>query len=548
MYKHTISLIVCALASFPLFSQSETGGRDIEPEKLGYQPELMTFSQRDMLIYKSRLSHSTIWPSNEWVEDPTPTTEHYGFNDWVWRKLFDEDLIRFSDSDYSITINPILQLNGGVEFTEDSRLLGENGRGVRVAGHIGRQFRFESKLIESQVFAPGYINNFISQRRVVPGQGIARPFYTDGWDHRWASGNISYTPSKYFNFSLGQGRFFYGEGYRSLFLSDNALNYPYFRIETTVGPFKYVNLWTQMYDIRPSVNLNPGNRKKWISTHYLSWNVNDRLNLNLFEAVVLRSDTTNGGFDASYFNPIILYRPVEDQIDSRLGNALIGAGASYDLLDELKVYSQFILDEFNFSAIRASEGSWLNKFGYQLGAQYINSPFDDPNQLYSIRVEWNRVRPFTYTHVKTLTNYGHYNQPLAHPLGTDFDEWLIRGNYIYKRWMFTIHYSRARRGLAENSAGVYYSEGTNLWTSYSNRSRDIGFSATDNPSTIIQNIRAQAAYEFNPRWKMNVFAMVGYRSGATYPFTVNNGVEDEYSGLWFSMGIRTDLYRSFSDF
>ncbi len=34
---------------------------------------------------------------------------------------------------------------------------------------------------------------------------------------------------KYINFTLGRGKNFFGEGYRSFFLSDNAYSYPYFK-------------------------------------------------------------------------------------------------------------------------------------------------------------------------------------------------------------------------------------------------------------------------------------------------------------------------------
>ena len=37
-------------------------------------------------------------------------------------------------------------------------------------------------------------------------------------------------------------------------------------------------------------------------------------------------------------------------------------------------------------------------------------------------MEHNRVRPFTYSHRDSVANYTHYNQPLAHPLGANFNE------------------------------------------------------------------------------------------------------------------------------
>lgn len=487
---------------------------------------------------------------------------------WYYRKAFYDPLFILAGGDsttyYRIEANPFFQTTAGVELDASSsnRTLYENGRGAYIKGQIGSQLFFNTTIMESQTVTTRYLDSYIENREVVPGQGIARRFGTNGWDHRWASGNISYTPSQYFNFSLGQGRFFYGNGYRSLFLSDNSLNYPYFRIESTFGPVKYVNLWTQMYDIRNSVMAGDGNRKKWLSTHYLSWNVTDRLNISFFESVMSRSDTNNAGFDVSYLNPIIFYRPIEDQIGSRLGNAVLGMGASYDILKSedvpnrvqdkyrLRAYGQFVLDEFNLAALRDNSGSWLNKFGYQLGVRYnhLIEQYDGDVIGISVLAEYNHVRPFTYTHSKTLTNYAHYSQPLAHPLGTDFKEWVFRAQATYNRWLFTLHYSVAERGVSEIINGEYFGQGSDLWVTYNSRSRDEGYDAGGSPSVMINNFRAEAFYEFNPSWKMGLFASLGYRSGPMYPLVTEdlNPLQTSDS-WWINFGLRTDLFRSFSD-
>jgi len=75
----------------------------------------------------------------------------------------------------------------------------------------------------------------------------------------------------------------------------------------------------------------------------------------------------------------------------------------------------------NFEAIKANDGDWKLKNGAQLGLKWIDvagvSHLD-------MQIEWNAVRPYTYTHQRVATNYSHYNAPLAHPLGTNFKEWL----------------------------------------------------------------------------------------------------------------------------
>ena len=67
-------------------------------------------------------------------------------------------------------------------------------------------------------------------------------------------------------------------------------------------------------------------------------------------------------------------------------------------------------------------GWWGNTFGIQTGFKYIDvagiSNLD-------IQGEYNIVRPYTYTHSlrnDLISNYTHYNQPMAHPLGANFYE------------------------------------------------------------------------------------------------------------------------------
>ncbi|MBK9515386.1 MAG: gliding motility protein RemB, partial [Flavobacteriales bacterium] len=92
-------------------------------------------------------------------------------------------------------------------------------------------------------------------------------------------------PGKYFNFTLGQGRNFFGEGHRSLMLSDEAYSYPYLRITTSIWKIKYVNLFTMMNDIRGADGARATcNASTPACT--TSWNVSKRLNVALFESIV----------------------------------------------------------------------------------------------------------------------------------------------------------------------------------------------------------------------------------------------------------------------
>ena len=308
---------------------------------------------------------------------------------------------------------------------------------------------------------PTYMDTLARATQVTAGEGYAygeAPNYTH---YDW-NANLSWDPGKAFNFTLGRGKNFFGEGYRSLLLSDEAYSYPYLKVTTTVWKIKYVNLFSMMNDIR-GADGDPANyHTKYTSMHYLSWNANKRLNVALFEAVVWNSGDSAypRGFDINYLNPIIFYRPVEFSLGSP-DNALLGGGLNLKLGKRTLVYSQVMLDEFLLSQVRAGTGWYANKQAVQLGV-VSRGAFKVPGLL--LRAEWNYVRPFMYTHSDTRQNYAHHGQPLAHPYGSNFQEVLVHAEWSHARWRHGLRMSMA--WLGKDST---YSNGNNIFRPESDR-------------------------------------------------------------------------------
>ena len=128
-------------------------------------------------------------------------------------------------------------------------------------------------------------------------------------------------------------------------MSDNAFNYPYLKITTNVWRFKYTNLYAEFQDLKTPYNPDLGFHKKYGTFHYLSYAVNKRLNIGLFESIIWKAEDSSGyrGFDINYLNPVIFYRPVEFSVGSP-DNALLGVNLSYKLAD--KIY--FFFSEIGF--------------------------------------------------------------------------------------------------------------------------------------------------------------------------------------------------------
>ena len=84
------------------------------------------------------------------------------------------------------------------------------------------------------------------------------------------------------------------------------------------------------------------------------------------------------------------------------------------------------LDEFASESVVSGNGSYQNKSGYQLGIKVQNA-FNVPNLF--LQAEYNRVRPYTYSHNTVVLNYGNSNQALAHPWGASFYEAIFIARY-----------------------------------------------------------------------------------------------------------------------
>ena len=109
-----------------------------------------------------------------------------------------------------------------------------------------------------------------------------------------------------------------------------------------------------------------------------------------------------------------------------------------------------------------------------------------------VQLETNRVRPFTYSHNDTIANYTHYNQPLAHPLGANFQEVIGIVNYQpAPRWYL---YARAiyyQQGL--DSAGINF--GGNIFRDYRTRTANEGFEVAGGRKATCFNGLLQVSYE-----------------------------------------------------
>lgn len=341
--------------------------------------------------------------------------------------------------DFDLSINPMMNFGMMKEADNDQRLF-YNSRGVAVRGKIANRIGFSASITDNQERNPTYVQNWITERQAVPGAGYYKEFKAAGGvDYFDARGYVTFGVTKYIDVAFGYDKNFIGNGQRSLFLSNFGNNNLFLKLNTRIWKFNYQNLFMELTNAHQA-GTDRLLGKKYASLHHLDIGLTKWLNLGLFEGVVF--GRTNR-FELGYLVPVIFFRSIERNLGSP-DNSIVGMDFKANVAKTAQLYGQLLLDEFKLSEVKANKGWWANKFGYQLGAKYIDA-FTIKNL--DLQLEWNRVRPFTYTHYDSVANYTHYNQPLAHPLMANFNE-----------WTGVLRYRPMPRLMIEGRA-IYYSQG-----------------------------------------------------------------------------------------
>ena len=387
--------------------------------------------------------------------------------DGIFNNLYKNaaQLFEYKSDVFEFKINPFFDFELGRDLENDETIF-LNKRGLEFFGALDDKFYFYSSIHENQSNFLSYIDSFIVDKRAIPGQGSFKNFdsslfnFEKSYDYGNAMAYLGYRTSKHTQLELGHGKHFLGNGMRSLLLSEFANNYFYLKFNVDVWKIHYQSIFAELGALSSLVTAqNELLTKKYMATHYLSIKATPRLEIGLFESVIFARENN---FEFQYLNPVILYRTVEHFIDSP-DNVLLGLNINWHAWQNLRLYGQVMFDEIRRSQLFSGSGWWGNKYGIQMGFKYfnvLNIPTLD------IQGEMNIVRPFTYSHFRPTTlvpeysvsSYSHFNQSLAHPLGSNFREFILslkyqalKRLYIYSRYIYA---SKGQNGVNNIGADI----------------------------------------------------------------------------------------------
>lgn len=468
--------------------------------------------------------------SGEWAEngDGAIDSKLPWFKGTFYKKQ--PDLVHVKTDNFFLSLNPVLAVQGIYESTDpdvDNPLL-LNSRGIEARGRIANKIGFYTFFTDNQENPVSYVGDFINRREAVPGADYFQTPGENKVDYLQARGYIDFAAVKdHINVTFGYDKQYWGDGIRSLFLSDFAANATFLRLNTRIWKLNYQNLYMEL---TPQYQRSSDTRlgHKYATMHHLSINATKWLNVGLFEGVVFdRKDR----YEFSYMVPIIFYRQIE-RANGSPDNALLGINFKALAAKHLQFYGQLLLDEFRFKELTSGDGWWGNKFGVQLGGKYYDA-FTVKNL--DLQAEINLVRPFTYTHNDSMANYTHYNQPLAHPLGAGFVELVGIARYQpIKNLYLTLKGMYYKQGVDSGSSNY----GSNIFLVNTNRpAGDYGYGVVNGVKATCMLANLNASYEL----RENLFIDLGYtlrRYSYDDGLLPNNTSNAVYGGLRLNLARR----------
>jgi hypothetical protein len=426
-------------------------------------------------------------------------------------KMFNEDLLHRKSNKGEIKLNPVFTAeyssNKDVGFKQNYHA------GIKLFTSYDRKLFLNTELYYCLQNLSGQEKMFIDSFDILPYFGKPVHAFRDNYGSLQFSAELTYKPTSHIYFHIGRGKHFIGNGYHSLFLSDQTHLYPYVKTSVNIWKIKYIWMFAKLDDYELSGIAETNElRDKALFLHYLSLNLTERININFFEALITNPYDLNGkrkGYEIAYFNPVIFYRPVEFYSGSS-DNSLMGLGLNLKFFKAVYGYSQFILDDLVISSIKERSGWWGNKFGLQAGIKAF-----DVFKLKGLfaRYEFNLVRPYTFSHGSSYSdsdiinlNYGHYRQSLAHPLGANFKEHIAMIRYKKDRWFAGLKFSDARMGLDSDSLNY----GSDIYKAYNSRPEDYNIKLLQGSIRNFKTVELSLSYLLNPSYDLVIKSSLSY--------------------------------------
>ena len=408
------------------------------------------------------------------------------------RKFFHEHLFILDSANYQLTLDPLFHFEYTYDEEADETIY-KNVRGFMLRLQLGKKVAVGSDFRENQARLPDYIAARTEATDVAYGQGRVKRLDPGEYDFAMSSAYLSYQAIDQLSLTVGHGKHFIGQGYRSHLLSDLAFNYPYLRINSNwwEGKINYQNLYALYQDLErvESDNLSESLfERKFSATHYLSFAIGNDVTLGLFESNIYPQIDSSGRRDIGVqpYLPIIFLNYFSEGKEEALASRL-GVDLKYSPGRKTLLYSQLSTHDLDEGILSYQIGAKYHPMaGLRFGVEY--------NETNAIEGESN-FAPGGSALPLSDNRYLHYNESLSLPYhAIAYNELILSTAFQKDRQIYELR-------------GSFF--GGDIEQSF---------------------YTAQASYVVNPKMNSAVYLNLTYRQ-----------MMDQDDRLWISFGWRTHL-------
>ena len=411
------------------------------------------------------------------------------------------DMIHVNSDGLYLVVNPVIYFQGMKENNQEG-LKYINTRGAEIRGKIFNRIGFYTMFADNQEKPPSFVYTYANRYQAYPGND----YYTNpsnDFDNIIARGYVDIGAlNEHLNITFGYDKQFAGDGMRSLFHSDFGAPATFLRLRARFWKIMYESLYLEL---TPQYQRGDDQQlpHSYATFNQASMNVLPWLNVGLFESTLF---SQKDKYQVQDIVPVMFYNTIARSLGANQKTSL---GFNFKALaaQRIQLYGQAYFDQLNVSKL--SDGWWGNQFGIQLGAKYFNA-FSIHNL--DLQVEGNVVRPFTYSSNDSVTNYASYNQPLAHPYGAGFAEFIFNVRYQPLPKLYLSAKGIVSKRGDDPMGG--YNNGNDIFKPVSTRPENEGFGLTGFGTTWTGlYLNPNVSYELRP----NLFIDAGviYQKGHT---------------------------------
>ena len=268
----------------------------------------------------------------------------------------------------------------------------------------------------------------------------------DGFWTEYIDTKLSYNNN---NFIIELGKFnrHWGNGNRSLYISDKAPSYPQiglkYKLNQKLSYFYFHGfLNSNIPDSSRSLYYKNNFSQRSISiprniaAHRIEWKPNDKFIFNFNESVIYATRS----IDIYYLIPILPFYPIENYIGDT-DNIQMGVDILFKINELQKMYVSFFMDEFTPEWIFKSKNH--NWFGWQFGYSMKGLIWKKSE----LQIEYNWTDQRIYMHKYEINDFYNHQHPLGFWAGPHAEELLF--NYVvnFGDRFLKFHFSKTKRGL-----------------------------------------------------------------------------------------------------